>query len=126
MNIFISNLDGSITAGDLRRAFSGYGTIIDAAVVTDTRTGKTAGLGQVYLVPEKAAREAIEELHLAPLRGRLIKVRECVYRAKRDRRAGRSAGLKSERRQSTERRRHFTGVNPLNPPYESPAHNRAS
>lgn len=116
MNIFVSNLDGSVTANDLRRAFSGYGTILDANVVTDTKTGKPVGLGHVYLIPERAAREAIDELHLAPLRGRPIKVRECVYRAKRDRRNGQLAGLKFERRQASERRDGFTGINPLNPP----------
>jgi RNA recognition motif-containing protein len=117
MNIFISNLDCSITANDLRRAFSGYGTILDANVVIDTKTGKSLGLGHVYLIPERAAREAIEELHLAPLRGRPIKVRECVYRAKRDRRSGQAAGLKLERRRPENERRHqYLGSEKLNPP----------
>jgi RNA recognition motif-containing protein len=113
MNIFVSNLDRSVTAHDLRRAFSGYGTIVKATVQIDCETGKPLGHGHVHLVPEQAAREAIEELHLAPLRGRPIKVRECVYRANGDRRVTRRSGLTSERRQAQERRRQFSGVNPL-------------
>jgi RNA recognition motif-containing protein len=113
MNIFVSNLDRTVTSHDLRRAFSGYGTIIDVKVAADRETGKPLH-GHVYLVPERAAREALEELHLAPLRGRPIKVRECVYRAKRDRRARNLSSVKVERRRSTERRR-YTGRNPLAP-----------
>jgi RNA recognition motif-containing protein len=114
MNIFVSNLDRSVTSHDLRRAFSGYGTIIEVRVATDRETGKSLH-GHVYLVPERAAREAVEELHLAPLRGRPIKVRECVYRKKRDRRERRLSGVQMERRRATDRRR-YTGINPLAAP----------
>lgn len=113
MNIFVSNLDRTVTSRDLRRAFAGYGTIIDVRVPTDTQTGKSLGHGHVYLVPERAAREALEELNLAPLRGRPIKVRECVYRAKRDRRM-RSSKVTVERRRSLDRRR-YAGANPIAP-----------
>lgn len=105
MNIFVSNLDRAVTAADLRRAFSGYGTVINAIVMHDTATGKPLGHAHVYLVPENAAREAIDELQLAPLRGRPIKVRECVYRAKRDRRVRQVAGIGVERRAAADRRR---------------------
>lgn len=113
MNIFVSNLDNSVTPHDLRRAFSGYGTIIDVKVLSDRETGKPLH-GHVYLVPERAAREAIEELNFAPLRGRPIKVRECVYRAKRDRRQRQLPNITVERRRAIDRRR-YTGVNPLAP-----------
>lgn len=113
MNIFISNLDKAVTPRDLRRAFAGYGTIIDVKMPTDKATGKPLGHGHVYLVPERAAREALEELNFAPLRGRPIKVRECVYRAKRDRRVRQIANIKVERRRAERRR--FSGVNPLAP-----------
>lgn len=104
MNIFVSNLDRSVTPNDLQRAFSGYGTIIDVKLLKDQQTGKPLH-GHVYLVPERAAREAMEELNLAPLRGRPIKVRECVYRAKRDRRERQLPNIKVERRRNPDRRR---------------------
>lgn len=114
MNIFVSNLDRSVTPHDLRRAFSGYGTIIDVKVATDKETGKPLH-GHVYLVPERAAREALEELNFAPLRGRPIKVRECFYRAKRDRRERKLSNVSTERRRANDRRR-YSGINPLAPP----------
>jgi RNA recognition motif-containing protein len=114
MNIFVANLDRTVTSRDLRRAFAGYGTIIDVRVPTDTRTGQSLGHGHVYLVPERAAREALEELNFAPLRGRPIKVRECVYRANSDRRFQQAQGVNKERRRPSDRRR-FAGINPLAP-----------
>lgn len=120
MNIFVSNLDRSVTSGDLRRAFSGYGTIVNVSVLIDQQTGKPLGHGQVHLVPEQAAREAIEELHLAPLRGRPIRVRECVYRAKGDRRLRRADSFDNERRREQERRRRASAdIAPLEPPHSA-------
>jgi RNA recognition motif-containing protein len=104
MNIFVSNLDRTVTSRDLRRAFAGYGTIIDVRVPTEPQTGRSLGHGHIYLVPDRAAREALEELNWAPLRGRPIKVRECVYRANRDRRLEREAKVASERRRAIDRR----------------------
>lgn len=104
MNIFVSNLERSVTPTDLQRTFSGYGTIIDVKVMKDKESG-TPLHGHVYLVPERAAREAMEELNWAPLRGRPIKVRECIYRAKRDRRERQASNVEVERRRAPDRRR---------------------
>lgn len=104
MNIFVSNLHQAVTSKDLQLAFAGYGTVINAIVMKDLANGQPLGHGHVYLVPEQSAREAIAELDLAPLRGRPIKVRECVYRAKRDRR-GRFSTVSIDRRRADDRRR---------------------
>ncbi|HEY8553616.1 MAG TPA: RNA-binding protein [Burkholderiales bacterium] len=105
MDIVVSNLDQSVTARDLRRAFSGYGTIIDVKLPVDKATGRPLGHGHVYLVPDRAAREALEELNLAPLRGRPIKLRECVSRSKQDRRQ-RQIPVAVDRRRNPDRRRY--------------------
>ena len=110
MNIFVSNLDRSVTAHDLQRAFAGYGTVINAIIMRDTATGTPLGHAHVYLVPEQSAQEAIAEMNFAPLRGRPITIRECVYRAKRDRRVRR--GQVSLERRRTERRRHALATRP--------------
>lgn len=86
MNIFVGNLASAVTADDLRKAFAGFGTVINAIVIKDTTNNHPLGYGHVYLVPEDAAREAIASLHLVPLRGRPVVVRECVCRTRRDRR----------------------------------------
>lgn len=105
MNIFVANLEKTVTAHDLRLTFSGYGTVINAIVMKDTASGQPLGHAHVYLVPEQSAREAIEELNQAPLKGRPILMRECIYRAKRDRRSRRAAELEAERRRMRDRRR---------------------
>lgn len=109
MNIFVSNLDRTVTASDLQRAFAGYGTVINTIVMKDTLTGRPLGHGHVYLVPEQSAREAIADMHLAPLRGRPIRVRACIERAKRDRRGQRQLTA-VERRRALDRRRYGHGT----------------
>lgn len=98
MNIFVGNLPATATAEGLRRLFAGYGTTLNAIVMRDTDSGQPLGYGHVYVVPEKAAHEAMLNLHHARLDGSLLSVRECVYRAHHDRR------MKSIARKGTERR----------------------
>ncbi len=106
MNIFVGNLAESVSAEDLRKAFAGFGTVINAIVMKDTLSNRPLGYGHVYLVPDDAAREAIAALHLVPLKGRPVIVRECVYRARHDRRRHPNGSWSGpERRSGLERRR---------------------
>lgn len=105
MNVFVGNLAESVTPEDLRKAFAGYGTVVNTIIMKDTITGQPLGRGHVYLVPEEAAREAIAALHDVPLKGQSVAVRECVYRAKQDRRASRPLWNDAERRCGSDRRR---------------------
>jgi len=109
MNIFVGNLASSVTSDDLRSAFAGYGTVINAIVMKDTTTDRPLGYGHVYLVPEQAAREAIRALDHVVLRGRPLVVRECVFRAKRDRRAKKLRWNGDNRRHQADRRRNGQG-----------------
>lgn len=104
MNIFVGNLPASVTVADLRRLLNGYGTIIDAIIMRDTTTGLPLGYGHVYLVPEQAAYNAIVELQHTRLKDSPIVVRECVYRARPDRRTNRQPWKGMERRVSGSRR----------------------
>lgn len=106
MNIFVGNLPATASAEDLRTLFADYGTIINAIIVRDADTGLPLGHGHVYLVPEKAAREAIRHLSQARLNGHLLAVRECVYRARPERRARRVTRKGGERRAEGLRRHH--------------------
>lgn len=109
MNIFVGNLASSVTSDDLRTAFAGYGTVINAIVMKDTSTDRPLGYGHVYLVPEQAAREAVRALSHFVLRGHPLIVRECVFRAKRDRRAKKLHWKNDDRRHRTDRRRNGQG-----------------
>jgi RNA recognition motif-containing protein len=98
MNIFVGNLPASTTPADLRRLFNGYGTIINAIIMRDTASGLPLGYGHVYLVPEQAAFEAIINLQHTLLKDSPIVVRECVFRARPDRRVSRQPWKGAERR----------------------------
>ncbi|OGI51701.1 MAG: hypothetical protein A3E57_08570 [Candidatus Muproteobacteria bacterium RIFCSPHIGHO2_12_FULL_60_33] len=104
MNIFVGNLSAAVTTDDLRRLFAGYGTTINAILMRDTDTGLPLGYGHVYVVPEPAAYEAIINLDKVNLKGNLIAVRECVYRAHRERRQSRLSWKGVERRVAGSRR----------------------
>lgn len=104
MNIFIGNLSKTVTADDLRRAFAGYGTVVNAIVMKDSASGKPLGCAQVQVEPAVAGKEAIVDLDFAPLKGQPIHTRECVPRDKRDRRARALSYGGTERRRAERRR----------------------
>lgn len=104
MNIFVGNLPAGVTADDLRRMFTGYGTTINAIVMRDTDSGLPLGYGHVYVVPETEARVAIGELDGVTLKGSALTVRECVYRLRPERRRQRFPWRGNERRVAGARR----------------------
>ena len=105
MNIFVGNLPATVTTDELRRLFAGYGTTINALIMRDTDSGLPLGYGHVYVVPEPAAHEAIINLDKTSLNGSSLIVRECVYRARQERRL-RRANWRSGERRAAEARRH--------------------
>lgn len=117
MNIFVGNLSAAVTADDLRRLFAGYGTTINAIIMRDTDTGLPLGYGHVYVVPEQAAYEAILNLDHTELKGNPITVRECVYRARQERRLSRFPWRGGERRAAGTRRHNGHEKSPSSPPH---------
>jgi RNA recognition motif-containing protein len=103
MNIFVGNLDRSVTPEDLRKLFAGFGTIVNTIVMKDTRSGRSLGYGHVYMEPDDAAREAIAELNRAPVKGRVIRVRVCRERGRQDRRQNGKTWRGVERRAQNRR-----------------------
>lgn len=82
-NLWISGLSATTRATDLKSLFSKYGKVINAKVVTNTRTptsGTARCYGYVTMSSVKDATECIEHLHRTELHGRLIS----VERAKTD------------------------------------------
>ncbi len=112
MNIFVGNLPATVSAEDLRQLFSGYGTIINAIVMRDTASGLPLGYGHVYLVPESAAHQAILSLDKSALKGSRLAVRECVYRARPERRTKRQSWRGLERRVAGARRHNGYDLSP--------------
>ncbi|MBI3759149.1 MAG: RNA-binding protein [Deltaproteobacteria bacterium] len=75
-NIFVSNLDFSITESDLRALFESYGPLERVSVITDRDTGRSRGFGFVEMSNDQEAETAISELDGREWHGRALKVNE--------------------------------------------------
>lgn len=80
-NIFVGSLAWATTSEGLERAFSQYGTVTSAKVITDRETGRSKGFGFVEM--ESGADEAINALNGSDLDGRQIVVNEARPREAR-------------------------------------------
>ncbi len=78
--LFVGGLSDSTTAADLRAAFSEYGPVADAIIVTDRETGSSRGFGFVTMENRKDAPRAIAGLSDTVLNGRTIVVNAATER----------------------------------------------
>ena len=83
MNIYVGNLAYSVTEDELRQAFSQFGDVTRANVITDKYSGQSKGFGFVEMSDKSAAEEAISALNGTDLNGRSIKVNEAKPREPR-------------------------------------------
>ena len=86
--LYVGNLAFATTSDDLRDAFSEYGTVTSATVITDRETGRSRGFGFVEM--ENGAEQAIEAMNGKELAGRTLNVNEA--RPREDRRGGGGGG----------------------------------
>lgn len=82
MNIYVGNLSHDTTEEELREAFSAFGEVASARIITDRETGRNKGFGFVEMPVDSQAREAIEGLNGKELQGRQLNVNEA--RPRRD------------------------------------------
>lgn len=75
VNIFIANLDWSITSEDLKTTFSTFGEVTYAHVVYEKETKKSKGFGYIEMTNSESAINAIEALHGMEINGRAIDVK---------------------------------------------------
>ena len=81
MNIYVGNLNWSLTSDDLQNMFSPYGEVVSAKIVTDKfNNNRSKGFGFVEMSDDEAARKAISELHDMDISGRKIVVNESAPR----------------------------------------------
>ncbi|MBU1275416.1 MAG: RNA-binding protein [Proteobacteria bacterium] len=83
-NIYVGNLSYDTTDDSLNNAFSEYGTVLSARVITDRMTGRSRGFGFVEMENNNEAQAAIQALNGAQLDGRDLKVNEAKPREDRD------------------------------------------
>lgn len=74
MNIYISNLDQSVTKETLTDLFKQYGDVKSAEVVLDVFTGRPRGFAYVEMPNDEEAEQAIAQLNNYELRDRAISV----------------------------------------------------
>lgn len=85
-NLYVGNLPFQTTADDLREAFSQYGTVTRAQVISDRDTGRSRGFGFVEM--DSGAEDAITKMNGAEFQGRTLTVNEARPREERPRDGG--------------------------------------
>lgn len=74
MNIYISNLNYSVTDAQLEELFTKYGEVTSAKVITDRETGRSRGFGFVELTGDAESQKAIDELNQSEHEGKVLSV----------------------------------------------------
>jgi len=72
--IYVGNLAWATTDEDLQNAFSEYGSVVSAVVITERDSGRSRGFGFVEM--EDGADAAIEALNGQDMQGRALRVNE--------------------------------------------------
>lgn len=75
VNIFIANLDWTITSEDLKTTFETFGEVSYAHVVFEKETKRSRGFGYIEMESSDAAIAAIEALNGVEINGRAIDVK---------------------------------------------------
>lgn len=86
MKIYVGNLAYSVTDDQLQTAFSEFGEVTSASVISDKFSGQSKGFGFVEMPDNGAAQKAIQSLNGTPLSGRNVKVNEAKPREDRPQR----------------------------------------
>lgn len=84
INIFVGNLDFSVTEGQLRTAFGVHGVVETVTVVMDRDTGQPRGFAFVEMPNDKEAEQAISALDGSQLNARVLRVNEARAKAGSD------------------------------------------
>ncbi len=82
-NLYVGNLNYTVTSSDLESLFSQFGTVKRAQVVTDKYTSRSKGFGFVEMSDGTQAQAAINGLNLKEHDGRCLTVNEARPREER-------------------------------------------
>ena len=76
MNIYVGNLHFDLNEDELKKAFEEYGAVNTAKIIIDKATGRSRGFGFVEMADDDEAREAIDNLNGAEIKGRKVNVNQ--------------------------------------------------
>jgi len=79
--LFVGGLSWDTDDASLLQAFSGYGDVTEAKVITDRETGRSRGFGFVTFSDSAAGSEAISKMDGSMLDGRTLRVNEAQERS---------------------------------------------
>jgi cold-inducible RNA-binding protein len=88
--LFVGNVDFKVTENDLQDAFTAFGTVVEANLVTDRTTGRPRGFAFVTMSSPEEAQKAIEGLNGKDMAGRAIAV--SIARPREERPSGGGGG----------------------------------
>lgn len=83
MNIYVGNLAYAVTEGDLTAAFSEFGQVASAKIITDRETGRAKGFAFVEMANKSDGIKAIAQLNGTSIKDREIVVNEARPREER-------------------------------------------
>jgi cold-inducible RNA-binding protein len=95
-NIFVGNLDITVTEQQLRELFAVHGAVNNVTIVEDRDTGEPRGIAFVEMRQKTEAQAAIAAFDGKMLNGRAMRVNEA--RAKLDRDPTRDSVIRDHRR----------------------------
>jgi len=76
VNIYCANLAYTCTDDELKDAFSEYGEVVSAKIITDRETRRSRGFGFVEMPSDEDALKAIEALNGEDFQGRKLVVNQ--------------------------------------------------
>ena len=74
--LFVGNLPFNLGEADLEAAFANHGTVVSAAVIRDSETGRSRGFGFIEMETEEMAEAAVSAMDGFEIDGRCLRVNE--------------------------------------------------
>ena len=96
--IFVGNLSFQVNDFDLEDLFKQYGEVLSAKVIVDRMTGRSKGFGFVEMTTEDGAKQAVEALNGADVKGRQVNVSFARKQGEEERTGGGNSGGYEKRR----------------------------
>jgi RNA recognition motif-containing protein len=82
MDIYVGNIQYSVTETELYRIFKDYGQVENVTIIKDKNTGRSRGYGFVIMENSRDGHKAIKELNRYPINGRRLVV--CYSKSNED------------------------------------------
>ena len=76
--LYVGNVSFDMSDDELKEAFSEFGEIVSATIVTDRVSGRSRGFGFVEFTDEPSAQAAKEAMNGKSVMGRMLKVDDAI------------------------------------------------